>query len=58
MEFKDNINMDYIDSLAIVDRNFKVIHSFRYNPRFDNDLLENIYLDYVNKNFFDVYPDI
>jgi arginine utilization regulatory protein len=58
MIFKDNINMDYIDSLAIVDRNFKVVHSYRYNPRFDDDLLENIYLDYINKNFFEVYPEI
>ncbi len=48
--------IDYIDSLAIVDKNFKVLHSFRYNPRFDEDIIENMYLDYINKNFFEVYP--
>jgi len=48
--------IDYIDSLAIVDKNFKVLHSFRYNPRFDEDIMENIYLDYINKNFFEIYP--
>jgi arginine utilization regulatory protein len=58
MKFRENMNMDYIDSLAIVDRNFKVIHSYRYNPRFDDDLLENIYSEYIDKNFFEVYPDI
>jgi arginine utilization regulatory protein len=49
-------HIDYIDSLAIVDKNFKVIHSSRYNPRFDDEVLENTYFDYINKNFFEVYP--
>lgn len=55
------INMwkiDYIDSLAIVDKNFKILHSYRYNPRFDEDLVENMYLDYIDKNFYEVYPQL
>lgn len=51
-------NIDYIDSLAIVDKNFKILHSCRYNPRFDEDLLENMYLDYIDKNFYEVYPQL
>ncbi len=51
------LNFDYIDSLAIVDINFKILHSIRFNPRFDEDM-ENIYKDYIDKNFFEVYPHL
>lgn len=51
-------NIDYIDSLAVVDKNFKIIHSSRYNPRFGEKLLENMYLDYIDQNFFEVYPEL
>jgi len=51
-------DIDYIDSLAIVDKNFKIIHSSRYNPRFDEDIIENIYTDYIDKNFYEVYPNL
>jgi arginine utilization regulatory protein len=50
--------MDYVDSLAIVDKNFKILHSYRCNPRFDEDLLENLYMDYIDKNFYEVYPQL
>lgn len=51
-------NIDYVDSLAIVDKNFKILHSSRYNPRFDDDFMENMYLDYIDKNFYEVYPEL
>ncbi|MDM8533262.1 sigma 54-interacting transcriptional regulator [Clostridiaceae bacterium HSG29] len=52
------LKIDYIDSLAIVDKKFKIIHSYRYNPRFDDEVLDNSYLEYIGKNFFEVYPEI
>lgn len=50
--------IDSVDSLAIVDKNFKVLHSYRCNPRFDDDITENMYLSYINKSFFEIYPDL
>ena len=50
--------IDYVDSLAIVDKNFKVIHANGYNPRFDDEILESFYLEYINMNFFEVYPEL
>ncbi len=48
--------IDYIDSMMIVDKHLNILHSSRFNPRFDEDLLENDYSDYITKNFFEVYP--
>jgi arginine utilization regulatory protein len=51
-------SIDYVDSLAIVDKNFKVIYANGYNPRFDDEILESFYLEYINKNFYEVYPEL
>jgi len=53
-----NYLIDYVDSLAIVDKNFNIIHANRFNPRFDDDNLGNLYLEYINKNFYEVYPEL
>lgn len=50
--------IDYIDSLAVVDKNFRIIYSNRFNPRFDDDIMENLYLEYIDKNFYEVYPEL
>jgi arginine utilization regulatory protein len=50
--------IDYVDSLAIVDKNFKIVYANGYNPRFDDEILESFYLEYINKNFYEVYPEL
>ena len=42
----------------IVDKHFKILHTNRYNPRFDDEPYKNTYSDYANKNFFEVYPQL
>lgn len=54
----DNWHIDYVDSLAIVDKNFKIIYANGYNPRFDDEILDSFYLEYINKNFYEVYPEL
>lgn len=50
--------MDYIDALMIVDRNFKIVNTYRYNTRFDQLDMENAHSDYLGRSYFEVYPDI
>jgi arginine utilization regulatory protein len=50
--------VDYVDSLMIIDRHFKILHTNRYNPRFDDEPYQNTSSDYLNKNFFEVYPQL
>jgi len=54
----DFLNMGYIDALMIVDRNFKIVNTYRYNPRFNDLYVENAGSDYLGKNYFEVYPEI
>jgi arginine utilization regulatory protein len=54
----NNWHIDYVDSLAIVDKNFKIIYANGYNPRFDDEILDSFYLEYINKNFYEVYPEL
>lgn len=58
MPNKNFWNIDYIDSLMIVDKYFNVLHTRRYNPRFDDSNFKYDYSDYVNKNFYQVYPSL
>ncbi len=55
---KNNWTMDYVDSVLIVDKYYTIIHTLRFNPRFDGSLHENTYSDYLNKNFFEIYPNM
>lgn len=50
--------IDYTDSILIVDNHFKILNTYRLNPRFDENVCENIYSNYIDKQFFEVYPDI
>ncbi len=54
----EKLSMEYVDSVLIVDKNYMIVHSLRFNPRFDIDGLDNYYSEYLNRNFFEVYPDI
>ncbi|MCT4592928.1 MAG: sigma 54-interacting transcriptional regulator [Anaeromicrobium sp.] len=49
---------DYVDSILIIDKNYTIVYSARYNPRFEEEINEDIYSDYLYKNFFEVYVDI
>lgn len=55
---KDMFDLDYIDSFMIVDKHFDVVFTRRYNPRYDGSKLVNDYSDYINKNFFEIYPNL
>jgi len=50
--------MDYVDSLLIVDKHFNIVQTIRYNPRFEDDSKDSEYSDYENKSFFEVYPKL
>lgn len=51
-------DLDYVDSMMVVDKNLKVLHTNRFNPRFDDDEMKNEYNDYYGKYYFQIYPDI
>ena len=55
---KDNWTMDYVDSVLVVDSQYNIIHTLRFNPRFEEKFDENIYSDYLNRNLFEVYPTL
>ena len=54
----DDFEMKYVDSVLIVDKNFNVLDALRFNPRFDENIEEKIYNDYVGSNFFEIFPSI
>lgn len=58
MSIIDFVNLDYIDSFMIVDNHFKVVFTRRYNPRHGNTNQLNDYSDYMDKNYFEVYPKL
>jgi arginine utilization regulatory protein len=48
--------LDYIDSLMIVDHTFKIVNTYRYNVRFNHLDMENAHSDYLGKSYYDAYP--
>ena len=50
--------LTYVDSMMIVDKNMNVIYTNRFNSRYNSGLLENEYINYINKRYFEVYPDL
>ena len=57
IKFND-VQMGYVDSVLIIDKHYNIVHALRFNPRFDNDINENIYNEYNDKNFFEVYSNV
>ena len=53
---KDLLN--YVDSMMIIDKNMNILYTNRFNPRFNNDFIENEYNEYINKRYFEVYPEL
>lgn len=58
MKESDTWTMDYVDSVLIVDKYYNIIHTMRLNPRFDGNLNKPIYSEYLNRNFFEVFPNL
>lgn len=50
--------MDYVDSVLIVDKHYTIIHTLRFNPRFGENPNNNVYSNYLNRNFFEIYPNM
>lgn len=52
--------LKYVDSMMIIDKNYNVIYTNRFNPRFGSrfGFNENEYKVYNNKRYFDVYPNL
>lgn len=55
---KQTKTIDYVDSMMVVDKNLNVIHTNRYNPRFDEEKMKNEYDDYHGKKYYEVYPQL
>jgi len=58
MHDKEQFELDYIDSLMIVDHTFKIVNTYRYNVRFDQLDMENAHSDYLGRNYYEAYPHI
>ncbi len=55
---KPTKTISYVDSMIIVDKYLNVIHTNRYNPRFDKEKMKNEYEDYHGKKYYEVYPHL
>lgn len=53
-----NLIIDSLDYVFIVDRNYKIIYNTRYENRLLKHSEEYVASDVINKNYFEVYPDI
>ena len=50
--------LEYVDSMIIVDKSLKILHSNRINPRFNDSLMNNEYIEYFNKRYFEIYTEL
>ena len=51
--------LNYVDSMMIIDKNFNILYTNRFNPRFKvGGFMHNEYIEYINKKFFEVYPNL
>jgi arginine utilization regulatory protein len=55
---KKTETISYVDSMMVVDKNLNVIHTNRFNPRYDREKMKNEYADYHDKKYYEVYPDL
>lgn len=51
-------NLVSIDSFMIVDKHFRVVYTKRYNPRHEEENHIHDYSNYMDKNYFEVYPNL
>jgi len=52
------LKFDHLDYILIVDREFTVIYNTRYDNRVNISLDDYSKYEYLNKNFFEIYPSI
>lgn len=50
--------LEYVDSIIIVDKSLNILHSSRINPRFNDNLINNEYREYLNKRYFEIYTEL
>ena len=54
----DNLKLSNVDSIQIVDKNYRIVFNSRFEKGFNPDSVKYNRDDYINKNFFDIYPNI
>lgn len=52
------LRFDRLDYILIVDREFTVVYNTRYDSRVNNSLDDYSKYEYLNKNFFEIYPSV
>ncbi|MCX7950990.1 MAG: sigma 54-interacting transcriptional regulator [Clostridiales bacterium] len=52
------IKLDYVNSMMVVDKNLNVLYTVRINSISKDGLISNDYLEYCDKYYFDVYPNL
>lgn len=50
--------LEYVDSMMIIDKNYNIIYTNRFNSRYGSGVTGNEYLEYINKQYFEVYPEL
>lgn len=59
MENKITNLLNYIDSMMIVDKSLNILYSNRFSTALNvGEPFKNEYSEYINKTYFDVYPNI
>jgi arginine utilization regulatory protein len=53
-----DIKVNSLDYILIVDRNFSILFNTRYDPRVSESSSDYNTSEYLNKSFFEIYPDI
>lgn len=55
---KADIQIEYVDGIAIVDSKGRIVYSVRYNPRFDESCDEREFNKLINRSILELYPDV
>lgn len=58
MKEHHQFQLDYIDTIAIVDQTGTIMYSVRFNPRFDDDLKDSEHHNIINRNILEVFPSL
>ena len=51
----DNLKLSNVDSIQIVDKNYRIVFNSRFEKGFNPDSVKYNRDDYINKNFFDIF---
>ena len=53
-----NLIIESLDYIFIVDKDYNIIYNSRFDRHFSDKSGESPWADMVNRNFFEVYPDL